>query len=239
MKKLLLAFTMLIGFSFIQADGLGASATKEMTKEERIVTLYVAIFGRAPDSGGLEYWVETDISIEEIAMNFFTQIETQLKYPPEYTVHNFILQVYRNVFNRYPDKGGQEYWIEAIESGKVHRSVFILAVINGAQGDDITILRNKMMVGLAFVRAGLDDLESAYCIISGITKDPASVKLALEAIKRMENGGNCKLDPQPVPPAPVPPKPRDKAPIAVNDFAETAYNTPVLVDVLANDFDVD
>jgi len=67
-----------------------------------------------------------------------------------------------------------------LESGRVHRSIFILAVINGALGKDTDVLENKTIVGLAFAKAGRDSLEEAKKIMVNITGDIRSVEKALE-----------------------------------------------------------
>ncbi|HKK66575.1 MAG TPA: DUF4214 domain-containing protein, partial [Bacteroidales bacterium] len=55
-----------------------------VTKQE-VTEVYVATFNRAPSAEGLDYWVNEsfggDPEIEQIAMSFFDQPETQEKYP--------------------------------------------------------------------------------------------------------------------------------------------------------------
>ena len=54
---------------------------------ENITELYVAMFDRAPDSGGLEYWLDSGIELEEMAQLFFEQDETIEKYPPDILIN--------------------------------------------------------------------------------------------------------------------------------------------------------
>jgi hypothetical protein len=76
------------------------------TKQE-ISKLYVATFNRAPDSGGLDYWVNNSgLKLSEIAQSFFDQEETQEKYPEGTSNRDFIQAVYNNLFNRDPDTLG-------------------------------------------------------------------------------------------------------------------------------------
>ncbi len=113
---------------------------------ENATRLYVATFDRVPDVAGLKYWVDdSQFSLEEIAMSFFSQPETKSKYYPDGTIDlsNFVDEVYINLFDRAPDSIGSEYWVEAMDIGSVHYSTFILAVINGAQGNDAAILADK------------------------------------------------------------------------------------------------
>ena len=153
---------------------------------ENVTELYVATFNRAPDSSGLDYWVDSSgLYLEQVSQSFFDQPETQTLYPPGTSAYDFVWSVYDNLFNRTPDSGGLTYWAEELQSGRIHRSVFILAVINGAQnteeyGNDATILENKTMVGLSFSSAGLDDVKDAEDIMVGITDDDATVTSALD-----------------------------------------------------------
>ena len=145
-----------------------------------VTQLYVATFNRAPDAAGLNYWVNSGLQLEQISKSFYEQPETQKEYPPGTTPGEYVTTVYNNLFNRDPDQAGLNYWAEEIESGNIDRSVFILAVINGAQNTDAIILMNKTTVGLAFANAGLNDVEDARDIMSGITDDPNTVTAALD-----------------------------------------------------------
>ena len=152
---------------------------------ENVTELYVATFNRAADSTGLDYWVDdSGLDLELIAQSFFDQSETQELYPPGTSAYNFVWAVYANLFNRTPDPEGLTYWEEELRSGRIPRSVFILAVINGAQnteeyGNDAIILENKTIVGLSFSSAELDDVEDASGIMMGITDDYETVTSAL------------------------------------------------------------
>lgn len=189
MKKVYWILSLIIVMTnFIVADTI-VSANE--TRTQSITKLYVAVFNRAPDSAGLAYWVKSDFSLDQIAMSFFDQEETQLKYPPELSVRSFVREVYLNLFNREPDLAGLDYWANAIESGEIHRSVFILAVINGALGTDAVILENKMTVGLYFANSGLNDYKASICVIQGVTADYSTVKEAKKKVDRILEGGSC------------------------------------------------
>ena len=151
--------------------------------EENVAKLYVATFNRAPDTAGLNYWVnDSKLSLEQIAQSFFDQTETQEAYPSDVNITVFVETVYANLFNRNPDQAGWDYWVQELDSGSIAKSVFILAVINGALNNDATILENKSSVGLAFANAGLNDVEEAKNIMRGITDDLDTVSAALNTL---------------------------------------------------------
>jgi len=113
-----------------------------------VAKLYVATFNRAPDAAGMNYWVNTGMSIEQIAQSFFDQSETQTLYPTGTSSSSFVTSVYDNLFNRTPDTEGLNYWVQQLDSNAVSKQNFILAVVNGALNSDATILDNKKVLVL-------------------------------------------------------------------------------------------
>lgn len=142
----------------------------------QIHQLYVAYFNRAADPAGLAYWTSTGASAEAIAAAFGSskQVETaaNFKLINDPTLVNsvtgrseFIDQVYNNLFGHKPDAAGKDYWDAQLAQGKVSVSQFIVAVINGAQGDDAAIVANKAAVSASFV----EQATAAGIVLSGAT----------------------------------------------------------------------
>ena len=142
----------------------------------QIHQLYVAYFGRAADLTGLEYWTKSGASVEDIASAFGNSAQPEtagtydiVKYPATIQYADkreaFIDQVYTNLFGRDADAAGKAYWSNELAAGKVSVSQFLLAVVNGAQGDDAAIIANK-----AAVSAGVtDQLKSTGTVLSYAT----------------------------------------------------------------------
>ncbi|MDZ7664844.1 MAG: DUF4214 domain-containing protein [Desulfotignum sp.] len=149
--------------------------------KEQVTKLYVATFNRAPDAAGLNYWVDSGLTIEKIAESFFLAPETQEKYPEGTTDESFVTSIYQNVFNRTPDEDGLAFWVgEGGLGGGVPRSEMILAVIGGAQNQDAEILDNKTEVGLYFAdELGLGG--DGPFSLSDVTADDATVDAAKAA----------------------------------------------------------
>jgi len=146
---------------------------------DNVAQLYVAYFDRAPEQAGLHYWVdESRLSLEDIAKSFFDQEETKKMYPSKLTTDEFIKAVYRNLFNREPDRKGLEYWRDEIDIGNISRDVFILAIINGALGDDRVIMNNKKEIALYFANSGIDDTRVARFAVAGIDESSKSIKVS-------------------------------------------------------------
>jgi len=160
--------------------------------EDSVTKLYVATFDRAPERAGVDYWVESsNLTLEEIATSFFEQEETKVRYPDGYGDENFVDSIYSNLFKRDPDTTGEAYWIEQLKEGSISKSVFILAIINGAVDDDAVILENKTAVGLEFMKSSSDNIKMAYSVMQDIDMTKESVLKAFESIATIEVDGIC------------------------------------------------
>ena len=139
---------------------------------DSVTELYIATFDRAPDSAGIDYWLnDSGLSLEGIAQSFFDQPETAKKYPADSTIDELIKSVYNNLFGREPDSAGAEYWKKELQSGNIRKDQFILAVMNGALGDDAKLLKNKLEVAEYFVKKGLNDIHWAKQLMETVKAD--------------------------------------------------------------------
>ncbi len=171
MLKKLLIFLLFIGTI------LHATIPTQVT----VTKLYVATLDRAPDIEGLNYWVDdSKLSLEQIAISFFDQPETQKKYPKETSHRDFVKSIYENLFKRIPDNDGWDYWEKELDSQSIQLSVFILAVTNGALDDDAKIIKNRTTIALTFALSGKSDTTEASKILEDITDEEESVSKAVE-----------------------------------------------------------
>ncbi len=147
-KRLLFIFLALI---------LSLSIYAETPTYKNVTRLYIATFHRTPDLEGLKYWIDNSgLELEGIAQSFFDQPETKETYPDTTDIDYFIKSVYLNLFDREPDSAGLEYWHEQLEKGYIKRGQFILAVINGALGDDKAKLTLSTYQSLEELHLALD-----------------------------------------------------------------------------------
>jgi len=158
-----------------------------MATKEQIVKIYTGYYDRAADSTGLAYWVENgaDMTEEQIAQSFAEQDETKAAYPDELTTPAFVNTIYNNVFNRDADADGLDFWVKALEAGDVTKPEMILAVMNGAQGDDKVILDNKVEVSTYFADKGQDGYDDAVEALDDVDETDASVIAAKDAINEL------------------------------------------------------
>ena len=78
--------------------------------------LYSAAFLRAPDEDGLDYWLNVDASVIDIAYVFTISEEFSNQYG-QLDNDGFIDRMYRNVLERTPDQDGYDYWTDLMDDG--------------------------------------------------------------------------------------------------------------------------
>jgi hypothetical protein len=82
--------------------------------------LYQAAFDRAPDQGGLGYWMnalDKGTSLHDVADSFVHSAEFATLYGAATTDAQFLTLLYNNVLHRAPDAGGAAYWTDAFQHG--------------------------------------------------------------------------------------------------------------------------
>jgi serralysin len=83
--------------------------------------MYQAALGRAPDAGGLGYWIgkmDQGMSLRELAVNFMATPEFIGQFGgsnPDDAL--FVTKVYNNVLHRTPDDSGFKYFMDALAAG--------------------------------------------------------------------------------------------------------------------------
>ncbi len=91
--------------------------------------LYFTAFGRAPDAGGLQFWLdrlEAGVSLETIALRFTESDEFQDTYG-ELSNRAFIEQLYLNSLDREGDAGGIDFWTGGLDSGNRTRNELLVS----------------------------------------------------------------------------------------------------------------
>jgi len=127
---------------------------------------------------------------------------------------SLVQDIYTNLFGRTPaaDDAGVQYWVNSLlgkvpnpEGGffpAVPLGAAIIAIANGAQGDDATTLVNKIEVATYFVNearaAGIGDtraevtdefIAAARSVVEGVDETAASVEAAKDSVDTWIDGG--------------------------------------------------
>lgn len=156
--------------------------------------LYVGVFGRAPDTAGIDYWtgkLDDGVSRTDIATFFAQSDEAIVKFPylenpDNQDVSTFLDAFYLNAFNRLPDAEGKAYWSEQLANGHDVGSV-MESMLVGAVGNDALALEHKIEVANAYENAtqlaNSFSFTASQSIIHDVTYTSASLHEGLEAVR--------------------------------------------------------
>ncbi len=181
-----------------------------MATKEEIAEVYVATFNRAADADGLAYWdgtgmpgtgVKTGLTdITDIAEAMLGSPEVKEMYgdpsSADFDREAFVIKLYDNILNKKVDgtDSGVKYWVKSTD---ISNAKMILALLGGAKADtgdpvDKATLGNKLEVGLAFAKAGLNDIDKAKSVMSGVTNDDSSVTAAKHVIETISSSDGTR-----------------------------------------------
>ncbi|MGJ8605826.1 MAG: DUF4214 domain-containing protein [Marivita sp.] len=179
-------------------DALGNLSDDEF---ELFIELYIAYFNRAPDAIGLAFWATAyanGTSLDEMALLFAGQPETQGIYPEGTNIVRFVADIYENVLGRAPDLEGLNFWKDALNSGAVSQNEFILEILRGAKADpfagasqafidrqmaDQVYLEQKTDLGALFaVHRGMSDVADAAAVMDVFDGSENGLASAIAAI---------------------------------------------------------
>ncbi len=112
------------------AGGGGGGSTAPPTvanKRAQVARLYLAFFGRLPDTGGLEHWLgarRAGLELSQIAQAFAESPEFR-ELEGERSDAEFVDVIYRNVLGRAPDSDGRNYWAGELANGMSRGAMMI------------------------------------------------------------------------------------------------------------------
>lgn len=187
--------------------------------------IYIALFGRPADPGGLAYWTEVtkggaDLSAMLSVLPNLTEYTTRFE---GQTPDQVITTVYQNLFGRAPDAEGLAFFKGQLASGAQTLATIAVNIMQGAQGDDKADVTAKVGAAELFTASldtqaeidaykGADAAALAKKFLDTIDKDkpatPESVEKAAGAVVAGQDptggqapnpgGGGTGGTPQPV-----------------------------------------
>ncbi|MBW7903425.1 MAG: DUF4214 domain-containing protein [Rhodocyclaceae bacterium] len=120
----------------------------------KVQQLYVAYYGRPADPGGLQYWaaiVEQNAgNVASIISAFSNTPEATALYSTSVTPAERIVVLYQNILGRDPEPDGLTYWQKQVADGLISLNNLTIAILQGAQNEDATVVSNKLAVANAF-----------------------------------------------------------------------------------------
>ena len=108
-------------------------SSENLTNVDPVVRLYRAFLGRAPDAGGLQFWIArkrnvppaTTWSVTQIAESFTASSEFKTKYGSMSNLQ-FVTQIYTDVLGRAADPSGVTFWTAQLDSKAKDRAQVVL-----------------------------------------------------------------------------------------------------------------
>lgn len=151
-----------------------------------VAQLYVALFGRAPERGGFDFWVllrSAGVSHVAVANLMFYVEPARNFYPFGASRRDIVAAFYKNVLGRTANTNELDFWTARLEvPGATPGSVIaelISTVVNytGSDPAGLTSMRlfnNRAEVALYYAQKG-GSLNSATAVLRGVTEDPQTV----------------------------------------------------------------
>lgn len=118
-----------------------------------VQSFYLAYYGRPADSTGLTYWSaqleSANGDFSQISRAFATSAEAVARFGNADAATR-LQQIYKELFNRAPDAAGLKFWSDAVSSGALDIGQATLAMLQGAQGSDKTLITARQGAVEAF-----------------------------------------------------------------------------------------
>lgn len=108
------------------------------TNSQVLLGLYAAMYVRAPDKTGYNYWMSAftaaapnTLTPRAAATGFSTRVEWATTYPATLTTTAYVDKIYSNVLGIAGDPTGRKFWTDNITAGKYSRTDFVADFIAG------------------------------------------------------------------------------------------------------------
>jgi len=117
--------------------------------------VYQAAFDRAPDAGGLGYWIgnmEKGTSLAAVAKAFIDSPEFRDMYGAQPSHRDMVAKFYTNVLHRAPDQAGLDFWVHALDSGAIDAATALTGFSESAE--NVAQLTGVISQGIGYVPYG-------------------------------------------------------------------------------------
>jgi subtilisin-like proprotein convertase family protein len=98
--------------------------------------IFQAAFNRAPDKGGLGYWMSAldhGVSLLDVADGFIQSKEFKDLYGTNPTNADLVAKYYANILHRAPDAAGAEYWTKLLDQHTVTNADVLMNISESAE----------------------------------------------------------------------------------------------------------
>lgn len=117
--------------------------------------IYVALFGRPADPGGLAYWNGVTNNGSDLS-KLIGQLTASQEYLDRFkgkTNAEIVTTIYQSLFGRAPDAGGLDFFTKGLANGTLKLETLAINILDGAQGSDKAIIDNKTAAADLFTKS--------------------------------------------------------------------------------------
>ncbi len=111
--------------------------------------IFIAYYGRPADRSGMDFWngklVQFNGNLNAIMSGFADSAEFNARFGG-LNNSELVINIYRQLFNRDPDAGGLNFYVNWLDTGTRTLESIALDILNGASGSDLTVLNNRREV---------------------------------------------------------------------------------------------
>lgn len=169
--------------------------------------VYVALFGRPADPAGLAYFEGVTNGGKDLAQ--IANLAGQKEFTDLYAGKNnvqIINQIYQQLFNRDAEAAGRDFFLDKLNKGELNVNNIAIAILDSAQGNDKTIVTNKVAAADLFTKSLDTPTEqgsyngdaanaSARAWLSGVTTTAQTqAQVDAEIKKIVDTGAQGKID---------------------------------------------
>lgn len=116
--------------------------------------VYVALFGRPADPTGLNYF--NGVTNNGADLTAIGDLASTQEYKDRFagqTNAQIITSIYQSLFDRNPEQAGLDFFVNALANGTFNINNIAIAILDGAQGDDLTLVNKKIAAADLFTAA--------------------------------------------------------------------------------------
>lgn len=170
--------------------------------------VYVALFGRPADPTGLAYF--NTVTKNGADLSAIGDLSSTKEYQSRFGTQNnvqIITSIYQSLFAREPEPDGLEFFTLQLSNGNLNIKNIAIAILDGARGNDLTVVNNKIATANLFTQS-LDTAvevatytgDAAAAVARNLLKEvtttvktQAEVNTAIASLVTADNLGNAKV----------------------------------------------
>ncbi len=167
--------------------------------EREIQKIYIAYYGRAADPEGQQFWAAELQAASGDLSSLVDAFGNSAEFEQQYgAMENSVLinNLYQQLFGRDADTEGMSFYLELLESGAKTLASISLDILNGAQGDDLSIIDNKVSYAEQFTLSitvenkvyGEQEIPTVKQVMGAVSGDQESLNDAVSSLNTMIDG---------------------------------------------------